>query len=126
MILGFSGQAEKPSTTPICNTTHFKLYSKWEFRKVGELVMLQKIVRPDAKGRITLGSLAKNVSGYRITETNDHKLILEPYVEIPAYEKWLFDNKTALGQVKQGIADATQGRLQDKGSFAKFIDKDSN
>ena len=40
--------------------------------------MLPKMVRPDAKGRITLGHLAKGVSGYTVTETSDHKIILAP------------------------------------------------
>ena len=29
-------------------------------------------------------------SGYIVTETKDHQLILEPLAEIPAREKWLF------------------------------------
>lgn len=86
--------------------------------------MIHKLVRPDSKGRITLGHLADGVSGYSITETKDHKLILEPLVEIPAREKWLFDNKTALAQVKHGLKDAAAGRLTKKGSFAKYADDD--
>ena len=83
---------------------------------------MQKIVRPDAKGRITLGRLSKGVSGYVITETEDHKLILTPYIEIPAREKWLFENKTALKKVQKGLQDAAEGRVVKKGSFAKFAD----
>jgi hypothetical protein len=86
--------------------------------------MLPKIVRPDAKGRITLGRLTKGVSGYTVTETKDHKLILEPQVEIPAREKWLFENKTALKKVERGLQDAAEGRLSKKGSFSKFADDD--
>ena len=86
--------------------------------------MSLKIVRPDSKGRVTLGILANGVSGYVVTETEDHKLILEPYVEIPAREKWLFENKQALKQLKQGIEQAASGDLSDAGSFAKFLDDD--
>ena len=82
--------------------------------------MSHKIVRPDSKGRITLGHLTRGVSGYVITETEDHKLILEPQVEIPAREKWLFENKKALKKVELGLRDAAKGRLSKKGSFAKF------
>jgi hypothetical protein len=42
-------------------------------------------VRPDAKGRIALGALAKGVSSFRVQEENG-KLILEPYVEISILE----------------------------------------
>ena len=86
--------------------------------------MLPKMVRPDAKGRITLGHLADGVSGYMITETKDHRLILKPYVEVLASEKWLLDNKHALRQVSQGLKDAAAGRISEKGSFAKFVDDD--
>jgi len=82
--------------------------------EIGVDIMSLKIVRPDAKGRITLGHLANVVSGYTVTETKDHKLILEPYVEIPARERWLFENKTALKKVKRGLKDAAAGRLSEK------------
>ena len=87
--------------------------------------MLPKIVRPDAKGRITLGrNLTKDVSGYKVTETKDHQIILSPRVEIPAREKWLFENKIALKKVESGLKDVAQGRLLKKGSFSKFSDDD--
>lgn len=84
--------------------------------------MMQKIVRPDTKGRITLGRLSNGVSGYVITETKDHRLILTPYIEIPAREKWLFENKEALKKVQKGLQDAAEGKVTTKGSFAKFAD----
>lgn len=86
--------------------------------------MIPKMLRPDAKGRITLGNLANGVSGFRITVTSDNRIILEPYAEIPAREKWLFVNKIALKKVEQGLKDAAEGRLVKKGSFAKFVDDD--
>jgi hypothetical protein len=86
--------------------------------------MKHTLVRPDAKGRITLGRLASGVSSYTLTETKDHRIILEPNVEIPAREKWLFDNKSALAKVHRGLKDAAAGRLTEKGSFAKYADDD--
>ena len=35
-------------------------------------------LRPDAKGRITLGKLAEGVSSYRVRKQPDGKLVLEP------------------------------------------------
>jgi len=81
-----------------------------------------KTVRPDAKGRITLGRLADGVSSYRVTRDKNNRIILEPRVEIPAIEKWLFENKAALSQVKQGLEDSAAGRVKSRGSFAKFSD----
>ncbi len=84
--------------------------------------MLRKMVRPDAKGRITLGHLAEGVSSFSITKDKDNRLILEPYTEIPAREKWLFDNKLALKKVRQGIKEAASNHVSTKGSFAKYVD----
>ena len=76
-------------------------------------------LRPDAKGRITLGKLAQGVSSFRAWRTEDGNIILEPFTEIPAREKWLFENESALRAVKAGIAQATEGKTRSLGSFAK-------
>lgn len=87
--------------------------------------MLAKMVRPDAKGRITLGHWADGVSGYSITKDNNNRLILEPYAEIPLREKWLFDNTEAHKKVKQGIKDAASGKVRERGSFSQYINDDA-
>jgi len=68
-------------------------------------------LRPDAKGRITLGKLAEGVSSYRVRKQADGKLVLEPYMEIPADERWLWEDKRALESAMRGIADAKAGRV---------------
>ncbi len=77
-------------------------------------------VRPDSKGRITLGKLAEGVSSYRVKRQKDGKIVLEPFMEIPADERWLWENKEALESVMQGIEDARAGRLT-KMSFKKYL-----
>ena len=77
-------------------------------------------LRPDSKGRITLGKLAEGVSSYRARRKADGTIVLEPFVEIPADEQWLWDNKEELAKVLQGIADAKAGRLT-KMSFKKYL-----
>jgi len=82
---------------------------------------LPKKVRPDSKGRIPLGRIAEGVSSYTLTE--DHgRIILEPNIEMPARENWLWKNKEALEQVKNGLQDSAAGRVKSRGSFAKFVD----
>jgi len=76
--------------------------------------MLPKMVRPDSKGRITLGHLADGVSRYVVSETKDHKIILIPYTEIPAHEKWLLNNKKVLNKVNQGLKEAAMGRISER------------
>ncbi len=84
-----------------------------------------KTLRPDSKGRITLGSLSEGVSGFKVTVDKQHRIILEPLVEIPAREKWLFNNPTALRQVQKGIQDAAQGKVI-KRDFSRYLDDDSD
>ena len=54
------------------------------------------ILRPDAKGRITLGEIANNVSSYRATLEANGKITLEPYTEVPLAEKWIFEDNELL------------------------------
>lgn len=79
-------------------------------------------VRPDAKGRITLGKLAKGVSSFRVIPGKHGRFILEPYAEIPAREKWLFENKPALAKIKRGLQQSAKGKVRKIGSFAKHVD----
>lgn len=69
-------------------------------------------LRPDSKGRITLGRLAEGVSSYRARRQKDGKILLEPFVEIPADEQWLYKNRQALESVQRGLADAKAGRVK--------------
>lgn len=85
--------------------------------------MLSKMLRLNSKGRITLGRWADGFSRFSVTKDKDNRIILEPYIEIPAREKWLFDNKLALKKVKQGMKD-TEKHLFKKGSFAKYNDQE--
>ncbi len=80
-------------------------------------------VRPDAKGRITLGRLASGVSSFKVSEQPGGAFLLEPMVEIPAREKWLFENKTALASVRRGLEQSAKGDVHVRGSFAKFADE---
>jgi len=82
----------------------------------------QKLLRPDAKGRLCLGNLAKGVSGFKVTiDENTQNIILCPYAEIPLKEKWLFDNKEAIRSVKEGLSQSKKKQLIDRGSFKNHI-----
>jgi len=74
----------------------------------------------DSRKRICLSKLldGDSVSSVRAYRQDD-KIVLEPMVEIPAREAWLFKNKTALKKVKSGLAQ--KGSI-DRGSFAKYAD----
>ncbi|MGE4497184.1 MAG: hypothetical protein AB7E48_04835 [Deferribacterales bacterium] len=83
-----------------------------------------KTLKPDSKGRIALGSLLHGVSSVKVTVDERNRIILEPFVEIPAAEAWLYRNKEAFSKVKKGLDDSANGRLHDLGSFAGFSEDD--
>ena len=82
------------------------------------------MLRPDAKGRITLGAMAKGVSSYRAHQDEHGKIVLEPFTEIPLREQWLWKNPEALAAVQQGIKDAGEGKLHDLGDFTQYANDD--
>lgn len=81
-------------------------------------------LRPDSKGRISLGKLAQGVSSFQARRMEDGSIVLEPFTEIPAREKWLFDNPVALSAVKAGLDQAAAGKTRAIGSFAQYADED--
>lgn len=83
-----------------------------------------KTVTPDSKGRITLGKLAEGISSFRVSQDKDGRILLDPYVEIPAREQWLYKNPEALKRVLTGLEQSRQGLGEDLGDFTQFLDDD--
>ena len=81
-----------------------------------------KSVRPDSKGRITLGSLAFGVSSFKAYRDKQGRIVLEPQVEVPAAEAWLWQNPSAMKAVRQGLRDSAEGKVVDRDSFAHHVD----
>jgi len=77
-------------------------------------------LRPDSKGRITLGKRADGVSSYRARRQKDGKILLEPFIEIPAEERWVYENPDILAAIKRGLADSKAGRVT-RMSFKKYL-----
>lgn len=82
-------------------------------------------LRPDAKGRITLGKLAEGISSFHVSMDKEGRIILEPYAEIPAREAWLFKNPKALASVKRGLEQSAKGETKDLGDFSKYTKDES-
>jgi len=74
----------------------------------------RKTLRPDSKGRIALGNFAKGVSSFHAYQDQEGRVVLEPQVEIPAREAWLWNNPTAMAQVRQGLKEAGEGKLVER------------
>jgi hypothetical protein len=50
------------------------------------------------------------------------QILLDPALTVPVREMWLYRNPTALAKVREGLAQAAQGKLYDLGSFKKYAD----
>ena len=71
----------------------------------------------DSKKRISLTKLLpqgniRSVQAY----TEGHRIVLEPMMEVPVEEAWLFENKDALRKVLTGLSQ--KGSVK-RGSFAR-------
>lgn len=92
-------------------------YDKCRNKKGADMETIKLTV--DSKKRISLTKLlpvgkVSSVMAYK----EDDKIILEPMVEIPAREAWLYENKAALEKVKSGLSQ--KGTIK-RGSFAKYV-----
>ena len=65
----------------------------------------------DDRNRLTLGELLKGSKRVRLYKNDRGEILLQPVVEIPASEAWLFRNKEAFESVKKGLKDASEGKI---------------
>ncbi len=65
----------------------------------------------DGRNRLTLGELPKGSKRVRVYKNDRGEVLLQPVVEIPASEVWLFKNEKALESVKKGLKEASEGKI---------------
>ena len=72
----------------------------------------------DAKKRVSLTKLLPpgNIRSVR-AYTDGVRIVLEPMMEVPVEEAWLFENRDSLKKVLTGL---TQKGSVKRGSFAKY------
>ena len=72
----------------------------------------------DAKKRVSLTKLLPpgNIRSVR-AYTDGIRIVLEPMMEVPVEEAWLFENRDSLKKVLTGL---TQKGSVKRGSFAKY------
>ena len=83
-------------------------------------------LRPDSKGSIALGGLAKGISSFRVHQETGGKIVLEPFVEIPARGHWIFKNPEALAMLERVLKDCAEGRTNYLGDFSQYADDPEN
>lgn len=77
-------------------------------------------VHTDARGRLTLAKPKKGqVVGLRLDTTfkqyvgPNGEIRLVPMIEVPEVERWLYENPAALAALRQGIAEAGRGEVEE-------------
>ena len=65
----------------------------------------------DERERISIGKYLKNFKRVRIYQNKAGEILIQPIVEIPASELWLYKNKQASKAVQSGLKDATEGKI---------------
>jgi len=89
----------------------------------------QGAVETDLRGRITLPASARKfaqATRYKVFTTDDGSIVLQPVVDIPAREAWLYENREAHAMLEAGLASARTKKPVSLGSFAKYADDDGD
>lgn len=82
-------------------------------------------VRPDERGRITLGDVVQD-SEYRVLVNEAGQVLLDPVVTlaVPASEAWIWENPGVRASMGRAMQQAAKGEFVSLGSFAKFAGGD--
>ena len=75
-----------------------------DFQEIGTKTM-------DDRNRLTLGEIFKGYKRIRLYKNERGEVLLQPVVEVPASELWLFQNKEALKSVQRGLKEASEGKI---------------
>lgn len=87
-------------------------------------------VQMDNKYRICLGNFLSEeerdmLSSFRVSRQKDGSIILDPQVEIPAREHWIYKKPEALASLMRGLEDVKEGRIVDLDTdFTEFLDEE--
>jgi hypothetical protein len=80
-------------------------------------------VHPDARGRLALGSVAKEAD-YRVWVNERGQILLDPVVAVPSSEAWLWETPALRASMERALKQAAAEEFEDLGSFAQFVDED--
>ena len=65
----------------------------------------------DERNRLTVGEILKGYKRIRLYRNDSGEILLQPIAEIPVSELWLFKNPEAINDVREGLRDASQGKV---------------
>ncbi len=65
----------------------------------------------EKRKRVSAGELLGGYKRVRLYRNNRGEILIQPLVEIPASELWLFQNRDTLESIQKGLADAMEGKI---------------
>ncbi len=92
-----------------------------EFQAVG-------IRTVDTKQRIGLGkkvlkSFSTLPEAYKVFIDKEGDILLQPVVTIPTDEAWIYQNPKVIGQIRKGLAEVKQGKIEKVKNIDVFLKK---
>lgn len=83
----------------------------------------------DSKNRITLGekitrliSTQTEMDKFQIFYNEEGDILLRPMVSIPIREAWIYQNPKILNSIRQGLAEAKQGKVEKVENLEEFLE----
>ena len=104
-------------------------FSKKEVINISEKFVPIEVKSIDFKNRINLGSKIINLvsrifqktDAYQICIGKEGDILLRPVVNVPSKEAWIYKNPKVLNQIRQGLGEAAQGKLEKTGDIDEFL-----
>jgi hypothetical protein len=88
-------------------------------------VQKAKGIKPDAKKRVVLPKeLVFEGVIYHVYSNASGQILFDPQVTIPASELWVLKDKNILDSIDKGMIQSADGKVVDRGSFAKYAKDD--
>lgn len=87
-------------------------------------------VQMDTKYRICLSAFLSRdernyLNSFRVYRQKDGKIVLDPLVEVPARDHWIYKNPESLASLTKGLEDAKKGRVRELDvDFSQFLDEE--
>jgi hypothetical protein len=93
----------------------------------GGFRLRKRSVHPDARGRITLGDAVGDAE-YRVLVNDAGQILLDPVVTlaVPASEAWLWQHEGVRASMDRALEQAARGEFHDLGSFAEYIELETD
>ncbi|OGX18333.1 MAG: hypothetical protein A3K83_00835 [Omnitrophica WOR_2 bacterium RBG_13_44_8b] len=102
--------------------------NKKEIVEIRETFMSVDIRFLDSKRRITLGGRLQKlmmrkmkIDSYQIFVGKNGDILLRPAVSVPSNEAWLYRNPEVKGKVRQGLKEASEGKVEKVDDLESFL-----